>query len=93
MIAEKYMVRYTPSRLEEIEELSWSIVASSGDSISGTITVENGYIIITKEYDDEYARDGARARLKAIKGLIVIKDMAESTPSCFISNHKEVRYE
>lgn len=74
MIEEKYMVRYTPSRFEKVEEKAHNVYCD--DCMSGQITVESGYIIITMQYDDEYIRNVHRKKLsQAIKGLRVIKDM------------------
>lgn len=75
MISQKYMVRYTPQKLEEVEENVWSVM--SCDETSANVIVKNDDIIITAYYEDEYLHEVCeKSLLQRIKGL-KIKEVEE----------------
>lgn len=68
MISKQYMVRYTPQKFEEVEEIVWSVM--SCDETSANVIVKNDDIIITAYYEDEYLHNVCEQNLlRRIKGL------------------------
>lgn len=80
MISQKYVVRYTPQKLEEVEEIVWSVM--SCDETSANVIVKNDDIIITAYYEDEYLHSACeKSLLQRIKGLKIkeVMNLIEAT--------------